>query len=182
MKKVLMIVMLAFPGITAQAQSNSLLVYGNLEINSSKSGAGVKTNKFAFSPAVGYQWNDHWTGGVNLRTETWKEGAPKVKTTSLGAGPFVRYAYPLSDIFAVYGQLNANYFSGKTAGVKSAGFESTLFPAIGVNLKNGFALNFTFGSLSFVSTKIKGQSDNDNAFGLNFGSGAGFGISKNFGL
>lgn len=174
--------MLAFAGFTAQSQSNSILVYGNLGINSSKSSAGVKTNSFSFSPAVGYQWNDHWTGGVNFSTTSGKAGYPEIKSSSFGAGPFIRYAYPLSDIFAVYGQFNANYQSSKVGGVKGNGFEGMLFPAIGVNLKNGFALNFNFGSLGFGTNKIKGASKSSSSFGLNFGSGAGFGISKNFGL
>ena len=77
--------------------------------------------------------------------------------------------------------MNTNFLSGKTAGVKSNGFETTIFPAIGVNLKNGFALNFNFGSLGFMTGKVKGEKKS-SSFGLNFGSGAGFGISKNFGL
>jgi len=181
MKKLILGLLLTCSGLSAHAQRNSILVYGNLGINSSKSPADVKTNSFSFSPAVGYQWNDHWTGGVNLQTSSHKTGSPQIKSTSFGAGPFIRYAYPLSDIFAVYGQLNTNFLSGKTSGVKTAGFESTLFPAIGVNLKNGFALNFNFGSLGFGTSKIKGQ-EKSSSFGLNFGSGAGFGISKNFGL
>jgi len=180
-KKFFLSVVLACAGLSAHAQSNSILVYGNLGINSSKSASDIKTSSFSFSPGVGYQWDDHWTGGVNLQTTSGKTGYPEIKTTSFGAGPFVRYAYPLSDIFAVYGQLNANFLSGKTAGVKMAGFESTLFPAIGVNLKNGFALNFNFGSLGFATEKVKGEKKS-SSFGLNFGSGAGFGISKNFGL
>ena len=181
MKKFFLGAILGVSALTAQAQSNSILVYGNLGVNSSKSAAGIKTNSFSFSPAVGYQWNDHWTAGVNLKTESWKTGSPEVKSSAFGAGPFIRYAYPLSDIFAVYGQLNTNFLSGKTAGVKMNGAEATLFPAIGVNLKNGFALNFNVGSLGFTSAKVKGQ-EKSNSFGLNFGSGAGFGISKNFGL
>lgn len=181
MKKFFFTALIAFASLTAHAQRHSILVYGNLGINGSKSAADVKTNSFSFSPGVGYQWDDHWTGGVNLKTESWKTGSPEVKSTAFGVGPFIRYAYPLSDIFAVYGQLNTNFLSGKTAGVKMNGAEATLFPAIGVNLKNGFALNFNFGSLGFTSAKVKGQ-EKSSSFGLNFGSGAGFGISKNFGL
>lgn len=181
MKRTFLIAMFAFAGFTVQAQSNSILVYGNLGINSSKSAADVKTNSFSFSPAVGYQWNDHWTGGVNFKTTSGKTGSPEIKSSSFGAGPFIRYAYPLSDIFAVYGQFNANYVSSKVAGIKGNGVEGTIFPAIGVNLKNGFALNFNFGSLGFGTNKVKGESSS-SSFGLNFGSGAGFGISKNFGL
>lgn len=182
MKKMILSATLLLCGLATQAQKNSILVYGNLGINSSSTSTDLKTSSFSFSPAVGYQWNDHWTGGVNLKTTSGKTGSPQIKTSSFGAGPFVRYAYPLSDIFAVYGQLNTNFLSGKTAGVKMNGFEGTLFPAIGVNLKNGFALNFNFGSLGVVTTKVKGEGGNNSSFGLNFGSGAGFGISKNFGL
>ncbi|SEI98969.1 Outer membrane protein beta-barrel domain-containing protein [Dyadobacter koreensis] len=181
MKKFLFSFILAMAGLSGYAQRNSILVYGNLGINSSKTASDIKTSSFSFSPGVGYQWDDHWTGGVNFQTTSGKTGSPEIKTTSFGAGPFVRYAYPLSDIFAVYGQLNTSFLSGKTSGVKMAGFESTLFPAIGVNLKNGFALNFNFGSLGFATGKVKGEK-NSSSFGLNFGSGAGFGISKNFGL
>ena len=182
MKKFLFTAMLAIAGYASHAQKNTLLVYGDLGINSQKSAADVKTNSFLFSPGVGYQFDDHWTGGVNLRTQNGKSGSPQIKTSAFSAGPFIRYAYPLSDIFAVYGQFNANVATAKVAGVKSNGFEGVLFPAIGVNLKNGFALNFNFGSLSFITSKAKGQSESASKFGLNFGSGAGFGISKNFGL
>ena len=182
MKKVFFSIVLALTVCGAYAQQNTLLVYGNLGINSEKSADDIKTNSFSFSPAAGYQWNDHWTGGINLQVSSWKTGSPEIKSSSFGAGPFIRYAYPLSPIFAVYGQLNTNYLASKVAGIKGSGFEGTLFPAIGVNLKNGFALNFNFGSLSLVTRKMKGASDSSTSFGLNFGSGAGFGISKNFGL
>ena len=182
MKKVFFSVILALTVCGAYAQQNTLLVYGNLGINSTKSADDIKTNTFSFSPAAGYQWNDNWTGGVNVHVASGKTGSPEIKSSSFGAGPFIRYAYPLSPIFAVYGQLNTNFLSNKVAGVKGKGFEGTLFPAIGVNLKNGFALNFNFGSLSLVTSKMKGASESSTNFGLNFGSGAGFGISKNFGL
>ena len=182
MKKFLFTALLAVAGFAAQSQSNSVLVYGSLGINSAKTAADVKTNSFSFTPGAGYQFNDHWTGGVNLKTESWKSGSPQIKSSAFSAGPFVRYAYPLSNIFAVFGQLNTNWATGKVAGVKSSGFEGVLFPAIGVNMKNGFALNFNFGSLGITTSKVKGQSGSSTQFGLNFGSGAGFGISKNFGL
>ena len=165
----------------ALAQTGTLLVYGNLDIASSKASTGVKSNAFSLSPGVGYQFNDHWTAGANLAVSSTKTGEPQIKTSTFGAGPFIRYAYPLSDIFAVYVQLNANYITGKSDGLKSNGFSGHLFPAIGVNLKNGFALNFNFGSLGIVSSKPK-SGETATSFILSFGSGAGFGISKNFGL
>jgi hypothetical protein len=180
MKKFILSALICTCSLYADAQRHSILVYGNLGLSSSKT-ADVKTNRFSFAPAAGYQWDDHWTGGLNLKMEHWKTEVPEVKSNTFGIGPFVRYAHPLSDIFAIYGQLNANFLSGKTAGVKMNGAEVMLFPAIGVNLKNGFALNFNFGSLGFTSGKVKGG-EKSNSFGLNFGSGSGFGVSKNFGL
>jgi hypothetical protein len=182
MKKFLLTSLLAVAGLAAHSQSNSVLVYGNLGIHSARTAAGVKVNSFSFTPGVGYQFNDHWTGGVNLKTESAKSGLPQIKSTAFSAGPFVRYAFPLSGIFAVYGQLNTNWATAKVGSVKSNGFEGVLFPAIGVNLKNGFALNFNFGSLAFVTSQVKAESGSSSRFGLDFGSGAGFGISKNFGL
>jgi hypothetical protein len=181
MKKVVLVTGMLFAFVFgAQAQKNTLLVYGNLDVLSDKEGS-VKNSTFSISPGIGYQFTDNWTAGLNLAAGNTKYGVAGVKTSSFGVGPFIRYAYPLSDIFAVYGQFNANVLSGKTAGLKSNGFQGTLFPAIGVNLKNGFALNFNFGSLGFGSNKVKGMEKTTN-FGLSFGSGAGFGISKNFGL
>ena len=180
MKKTLTAMLLGIV-FTASAQKNSLLVYGNLDVLSNKDAAGMKSKTFSLSPGVGYQFTDHWTSGINLALGSSKYGSPQMKTSLFGAGPFIRYAYPLSDIFTVYGQLNTNVISEKNNGVKSNGFQASLFPAIGVNLKNGFALNFNFGNLGFGSNKVKGAEAATN-FGLSFGSGAGFGISKNFGL
>lgn len=163
------------------AQNSTLLVYGSIDITSSKASTGVKSNAFSFSPGVGYQFNAHWTTGANWAVRSTKTGEPEIKTSSFSAGPFIRYAYPLSDIFAVYGQFNANYLTGKSGGIKSNGFSAQIFPAIGVNLKNGFALNFNFGSLGIVNSKPKSGATATN-FTFSFGSGAGFGVSKNFGL
>lgn len=177
MKKVcllLLITAMGMVGMGAQAQSNTLLVYGNVSYDSQKIG-GSTTNSYTFAPGVGYQWNDNWTGGINLNLNGAKDSG---KTSNVSVGPFIRYTQPLAGIFAIYGQFNANYLSGTGYN----GFQGTLFPAIGVNLKNSFALNFTFGSLSFTSQKFDGISGTSTAFHLGFGSGAGFGISKNFGL
>jgi hypothetical protein len=179
MRRTIGIVLMLFCSVcTSYAQQNTWLVYGNIDARGYKNDA-IKNNSFSITPGIGYQWDDHWTGGLNLGVNTSKMGSPAIKTSSFTVGPFVRYAYPLSDIFAVYGQLNTNLLSGKTAGIKTNGFASQLFPAIGVNLKNGFALNFNFGSLDFTTNKMKGH-DSVNNFGISFGSGAGFGISKNF--
>lgn len=62
-------------GVTVQ--KNTLPVYGNLELHSSKNAADVKTSTFSLSPEVGYQFTDNWTAGVNVATSTMKYGGHK---------------------------------------------------------------------------------------------------------
>ncbi|RRB06510.1 outer membrane beta-barrel protein [Larkinella rosea] len=184
MKKVMLSLLVSALSVASvYAQKNTVLVYGSVNAESQKQVNGSKVNSFNFSPAVGYQFTDNWTAGLALTTGSMKATTSvggEVKTSSFAVGPFIRYAMPLSDIFALYGQFNADILSSKTAGVTSNGVRGTFFPAIGVNMKNGFALNFSFGGLSFASQKPKGASDSMTDFKFNFGSGAGFGISKNF--
>ncbi len=180
MKKVFLSLLLAGASVVGvRAQSNTLLVYGNVNVDSQKAG-NTTVNSSNFSPGVGYQWNNNWTAGINLglsgRSST--SNSITVKSSDVSVGPFVRYTQPLAGVFSIYGQFNANFLSGKSY----SGFQGTIFPAIGVNLKNNFALNFTFGSLSYTSLKADGDSDATTTFHFGFGTGAGFGISKNFGL
>lgn len=174
----LLIAAMSLVGRRTQAQSNTLLVYGNVGYDSQKFN-GSTSSSYSFAPGVGYQWTDNWTGGINLNLTGSKNTD---QSSSVAVGPFIRYTQPLTGIFAIYGQFNANFLSGKTGIIGYNGFQGTLFPAIGVNLKNSFALNFTFGSLSFTSQKFDGVAQSATSFHVAFGSGAGFGISKNFGL
>ena len=166
--------MLILTGIVgAQAQRNTLLVYGTASYGSVKQG-NTTADAFSISPALGYQWSDNWTAGVHLDIVGGKNTDDAFKQV----GPFLRYTQPLGGIFAIYGQVNGNYIWDKN----SSGYGATIFPAIGMNLKNSFALNFSFGSLGFSSLKTSGESERVNGFNVSFGSGATFGISKNFGL
>ncbi len=63
--------------------------------------------------------------------------------------------------------------------IKSSGMYAKLFPAVFINVKDGFGLNFDFGGLSYGSLKPK-DGDSRNNFGLNFGKTINIGISKNF--
>ena len=180
MKKVFLSLLLAGASVVGvRAQSNTLLVYGNVNVDSQKAG-NTTVNSSNFSPGVGYQWDNNWTAGINLslNNRSTTSNLTTVKSSSVAVGPFVRYTQPLAGIFAIYGQFNADILSGKNY----SGFQGTIFPAIGVNLKNSFALNFTFGSLSYTTLKTDGDANPTTAFHFGFGSGAGFGISKNFGL
>ncbi len=169
----------------SQAQKGSILLYGNVGISSTKEADDDKTSSFNINPGVGYQFSDNWTAGVNLgygQTKFNPEGIGATSTTKeYNAGLFARYTKPLGSIFSIYGQGNAGYMGTDFDGSKSNGFGVNIFPAVAVNVYNGFALNFSFGGISYESTKVKGASESRNEFDLSFGQQAHFGISKNFG-
>ncbi len=54
-------------------------------------------------------------------------------------------------------------------------------PAIGVNVKNGFMLNFAFGGLSYSTTKYEDASSTSSILDFTFGKQMSIGISKNIG-
>ncbi len=188
------------------AQKGSLFVYGNVNFSSSTDSIAFKSNSYSINPGIGYQLGDNWTVGLNFafggtRTETSStlSGPPipsgNYSTSSFfNVGPFFRYSYSINSIFSLYGQADFNYLSGSkspyaTDGGSYTGFGTDLFPAIGVNIKNGFAINLSFGGISYQTKTYSGQGYNSvqgnlssaSQFAITFGQGATFGISKNFG-
>ncbi len=186
MKKLVLgaVLMTAFV-FASQAQKGSILLYGNVGVSSTKEADEDKTSSFNINPGIGYQLTDNWTAGVNLGYGQTKYNPSGVGATSTSkeynAGLFARYTKPLGGIFSIFGQANAGYAGADFGGGKSNGFGANVFPAIAVNVHNGFALNFSFGGISYASTKTKGASESRNEFDLNLGQQANFGISKNFG-
>jgi hypothetical protein len=191
------------------AQKGSYLVYGNLGFTSATDYYGEKSNTYTINPGIGYQLSDNWTVGINVAAggtrQELAQGATNVPsgnyytTSSFNIGPFIRRAYQISNIFSIYGQLELNYLSGTidpnnsaTNGVVGGsydGFGTDFFPAIGINIKNGWALNLAFGGISYQTKSYKGDYYTNNLqvtnsasqFAVTFGQGATFGISKNFG-
>jgi Outer membrane protein beta-barrel domain len=187
MKK-LLVAALALVGVMQQsnAQKGSILVGGSIGIGTAKSPStpnDSKQTQFNFSPTVGYQFDDNWTAGITGSVQTSKyTNSLNVdsKSSTAGAGPFVRYSKTLSNIFSVYGQLQGTFGSSKTNGTKNYSFSNVnAFPAVFINVKNGFGLNFDFGGISYSSNKPTGGKAS-NAFSLSFGQSANIGISKNF--
>ena len=189
MKKLFLIAAIAITGATVNAQENTLLLGGNASYTTEKSefgGAETKTDSFEFSPTVGYQFNSHWTVGVqssfaSVKTEA--NDSVSYEGNQMSIGGFIRYAKPLGELFAVYGDLGAGYQSAKnkTADTKADGFYVGFTPALFVNFKNGFGLNFNIGGVRYETLDWDGGSDNSR-FNINFGKEVGIGISKNFKL
>jgi hypothetical protein len=205
MKKV-MLVLLVFVSLTkvSNAQKGSILLYGNVGFSAATDSFGTSSNAYNFNPGIGLQLNDKWTAGLNIgiggsRSEVTTASVPTGNyntTSTFNIGPFIRYAYPISNLFSVYGQFELNYLSGKSTPYlldegSYSGFGTDFFPAIGMNIKNGWAINLSFGGISYQTKTYKGDVYNSNTgtapnnstsqFGITFGQGATFCISKNFG-
>jgi len=176
MKKLLLAIVVLITTL-ASAQKNSILLGGNVGFTSEKIGDS-KLENFEFSPKVGYQFTDKWTAGVegsimNVKTTGFD------RTEKYKIGGFVRYAVPLSDLFSVYGDLGVGYQSTNVNDQK--GMYASLTPALFINMKRGFGLNFSIGGLNYDN--LDGKNDpKQERFGFNFGKTLNIGISKNFGL
>ena len=182
MKRVL-VAAFALVSMSASAQKGSVLLYGNLNVVSVKDGG----SSFGINPGVGYQFNDNWTAGVDLGVNSWSKERSGLgeSVTGFKGGLFARYTKTLSNIFSIYGQGNVDFLSrqnitGTDALPKGSGVGVNLFPAVFVNVKNGFGLNFDFGGIGFNTYKPKGGTSG-SAFNLNFGQTFNVGVSKNFG-
>ncbi|MNK66129.1 hypothetical protein D3C87_854430 [compost metagenome] len=176
MKKLLVAVVILFTTM-ASAQKNSILLGGNVGFSSDEIGES-KLENFEFSPKVGYQFADQWTAGVegsivNVKTK----GTDTTEKYKIGG--FVRYTVPLSDVFSVYGDLGAGYQSTNINDAK--GMYASLTPALFINMKRGFGLNFSIGGINYDNLDGKNDPKQDH-FGFNFGKTLNIGISKNFGL
>lgn len=187
MKKVLLaaFTLLSLTQATS-AQQQSILAAGSIGIATAKSPSSPNDNKqtnFSFNPTLGYQFTNHWTAGIVADLQNSKNTNSNntvTKNSNFGAGPFVRYTKSLSDIFSLFGQLQGAFGTNKFNGIKTGSYTTVnAFPAIFVNVKNGFGLNFNIGGISYNSYKPTGGSAN-TGFNVTFGQSANIGISKNF--
>jgi hypothetical protein len=190
MKKAIIIAALAFVSF-ANAQKGSVLVAGNIGYNSQNTG-DVKADKFEFAPKVGYQFSDNMTVGIEtaIGSSTNSNRIGNVitehKENEFRLGAFLRYSQPLAGVFSIFGDLGVGMQTAKITNnvpaskAKGDGFYIGLVPAVGVDLKKGFCLNFSIGGLGYDSLKFDGASDATNTFAFTFGKQASIGISKNF--
>ncbi|SHH84695.1 outer membrane beta-barrel protein [Flavobacterium defluvii] len=176
MKKLLVAVVLLVTTMVS-AQKNSILLGGNVGFGSEKIGES-KTEGFEFSPKVGYQFSEKWTLGVEGSILNYKESNSK-REEAYKVGVFTRYSVPLSDLFSFYADLGAGYQERSID--KTKGVYAGLTPALFINMKRGFGLNFSIGGISYDNLSGK-EVAREQRFGFNFGKTVNIGISKNFGL
>lgn len=195
MRKLLLTILAAGSIAAANAQSaGSILGYGDVGFGTSKDSSKATNTNFNINLGVGYAFTTNWAAGIQggFGSTTYKMDANnKSSVNDFHIGVFGRYTKPLSNVFAVYGQLDAGYMSsmpkdtygGVTVnGDKTNGFMVGITPAVQVAVGNWFNLNFSFGGLSYTSTKSSAAGANTvSSFNLNFGQTANIGISKYFG-
>jgi hypothetical protein len=112
----------------------------------------------------------------------------KFTDNSYSVGPFARYSRYIrkSETFFWYTQMDFDYQGGYTtnegnpANDKHSGIYVGLYPALGVNVGRGMALNFSIGGISYGTDKYTTANYSTNTFNFNFGQTANIGISKNF--
>src|ERR1700754_3246555 len=154
-KTILLVLTIIITHSFVSAQKNTWLLYGNLSVISAKTSYGQKQTQFLFTPGIGYQFTNHWTVGVapSIGTYKYNNGSSDQSNHSndIKLGPFIRYTKELSDLISVYAQFGASYLFGKDVSFgnpdsKYSGFETSLYPAVLINLKKGLALNFSLGA------------------------------------
>lgn len=193
MKKMLLILALAAFSY-ANAQKGTILVGGNIEYNSTTYDhplVKTKTNEFGFSPKVGYQFHDNWTVGAEFTVSSSKQngGGVENKRDAYSYGAFVRYSVPLNETFSVFADLGLGLQNQKSKNfenesliskTKADGMYVGITPALFINMKKGFGLNFSIGGLGYETFNYDISDTDYSKFYFNFGKTVNIGISKNF--
>ncbi|MBF4467079.1 outer membrane beta-barrel protein [Flavobacterium sp. LC2016-12] len=193
MKKILVMAALAICSF-ANAQKGTILVGGNIGYTSDKTEyqfSEEKTNTFSFSPRVGYQFNDNWTvgGEFTVASSNDENTVREIKANAFKIGAFVRYSVPLSQTFSVFADMGAGFQNAKRkvygsddsySKTKADGMYVGITPALFINMKKGFGLNFSIGGLGYETMDVENNGGDNSSFYFNFGQTFNIGISKNF--
>lgn len=194
MKRILVMAALAICSF-ANAQKGTILVGGNISYASEKyeyQNGEEKTNEFSFSPRVGYQFNDNWTVGGEFTVGSSKEdfdGGDETKNNNFKLGAFLRYSVPLNQTFSVFADFGLGFQNRKvkeydngnlTSKYKADGMYTGVTPALFINMKKGFGLNFSIGGVGYETLSYDNNGPDYSNFYFNFGQTFNIGISKNF--
>jgi hypothetical protein len=192
MKKFLIVAALAICSF-ANAQKGTVLVGGSIGYASETRTLGnseIKDNEFNFSPKVGYQFHDNWTvgGEASFGSSKTKQGTNEDRFNTTKVGAFVRYTIPLNPTFAFFAEFGAGFQSEKdktytgpiTTTAKGDGMYVGLTPALFIDMKKGFGLNFNIGGLGYSTINYDNNGPEYKNFDFNFGRTFNIGVSKNF--
>lgn len=193
MKKLILSLLACGSIAAANAQTGSVLVYGNVGLTSESNADDSKALNWSINPGVGYQFNHDWTAGLYLNyanegTKAGTTGAVWMRTNEMQVGAFARYTKNLNRIFSVFGQLNAGWVHGNATldgevidGSRYNGFAIGFAPSVAANIHNGWALTLSLGGISYKTSTIEDAENSSNMFNVNFAQTMVWGIQKNIG-
>ena len=178
----------------ANAQKGTVLVSGNIGYSSETldnigTDSDQKQETYTFAPKVGYQFSKSMTAGLETAfTVTKFNGSYDSRDEGLFLGGFLRYSKSITDMFMFYTDLGMGYRSlkqtttsgGVTETFKGKGIYTTLIPAIFVNIKKGFGLNFSIGGLNYRTLSYNKDGGDYHNFDFDLGRSYTIGVSKNF--
>lgn len=195
MKKGLLIAALAVFGLTGvnaqETTTNGGYAEGDLFISGavgfdSQSAADAETNSFEIAPRLGYFVSENIAIGIQLGYQKTKSedafGTDTEDVSTFTAGAFGRYYFMPTNKFSLFGELGVAYLSTNydLIDIKGNGFGAALSPGISYFVSNNFALEATFGVLSYASADIDGGvSANGFSIGLDMND-INFGIVYKF--
>lgn len=212
MKKLILALLAVSAITTANAQKNSILVYGSAGVNFSNTDLGGaagtdadhNTSNYYIAPGIGYQFHKNMTLGLQGSYSRSKDQMLQARfnnfTTSetqinseWQLGAFYRYTQYLSPIFSVYAQVNAGYVSGdaimKTR-INAAGDEAEVngqYDGIQAQLFPAFAINVHKGwalNFGFGGIQYRSLSAENavGAVGFNYDNSFAFTLGQQFNL
>ncbi|WP_347065984.1 outer membrane beta-barrel protein [Flavobacterium sp. WV_118_3] len=181
MKKIILTVAAVFAFGFANAQEEAkgegfskgdVFISGSVGIKSSKQGDDKSTG-FEVAPKVGYFVTNNIAVGAKLGYESIKTEnaiATTADENTFKVGVFGRYYTTPSSKFSLFGELGAEYWTGKDkiADVKENTFDIAFRPGISYFVSNNFALEATVGKLGYNSAKLDVDgAEARNTFDLN---------------
>lgn len=199
MKKLLLALLAVGGFASANAQKNTVLLYGNAGYASSTVDYGFasyKTSAWGINPGLGYQFSNHMTvglmGGYNNMRTPMSDGVNYNIQKDWSVGAFWRYTHYMGSTFFMYNQLQLAYVAGssQTEGLSDKGMydgvSGSWFPAVGAFVCKGLALNFNIGGVGFRSVSGDAASINSpgvsqNDFAITMGQQINMGVSLNIG-
>jgi hypothetical protein len=178
MKKLTLIALFAIAGLAASAQEKSILVGGSLGYTSESPSVGNSITRMTFAPTVGYQFNKNMTAGVKFGYQSLDAGTGTTLSQIQFLG-FFRYEMPLTDVFSLYGDVQAGFITLNNS--RGDGIGAGLTPGVLAHIGKGWGVTAEFANLSYASFGPSGAKS--STIDLNWvGNGFTFGIQKNFGL
>ncbi len=147
-------------------------ISGSFGFNSSSTGDN-KSSSFTISPRVGYFVSENIAIGARVGYQTFSQefGAIETDVNTLTIGGFGRYYFTPTSKFSIFGELGVDYQSinsdNGTTDTTTNGFGLGVRPGISYFLSTDFALEMTWGVLSYATANPEeGESTDNFSIGL----------------